>query len=155
VGDEKTGKITKQPTSKLGLQYDAIIPVLIKAIQEQQKEIEELKKGTASNNPAAQSTASVAEVDAINVKLSAASLEQNIPNPLRNTTSIRYNIPADVKNASLIITDMNGKAIKQLSVKAGSGIVNIDASSLNSGTYNYTLIIDGRTIETKKMVVAK
>ena len=155
VGDEKTGKITKQPTSKLGLQYDAIIPVLIKAIQEQQKEIEELKKGTASNTPSAQSTASVAEVDAINVKLSAASLEQNIPNPLRNTTSICYNIPADVKNASLIITDMNGKAIKQLSVKAGSGIVNIDASSLNSGTYNYTLIIDGRTIETKKMVVAK
>ncbi|QEC66739.1 T9SS type A sorting domain-containing protein [Panacibacter ginsenosidivorans] len=78
-----------------------------------------------------------------------------MPNPLRNTTSIRYNIPADAKNASLVITDMSGKAIKQLSVKAGSGIINIDASSLNAGIYNYTLIVDGRTIEAKRMVVPK
>jgi len=152
--DENTGKTVKVPAAKLGIQYDAIIPVLIKAIQEQQKEIEELKKATG-NNVATNAVPSVSEISAVNVKLSTANLEQNVPNPLRNNTSIRYNIPADARNALLLITDMNGKTIKQLSVKAGSGIINIDASSLNAGTYNYTLVADGRTIETKRMIVAK
>jgi len=42
-----------------------------------------------------------------------------------------------------------------LKINKGSGVVNIDASSLNSGSYNYTLIVDGKTIETKKMIVTK
>lgn len=155
--DETTGKKEKVPTQRMGVMYADLIPVLIRAIQEQQQEIEALKKATGitSNAAATNTVPSVTEINAMNVKLSTASLEQNIPNPLRNNTSIRYNIPADAKNASLLITDVTGKAIKQLTVKAGNGVINIDASSLNAGTYNYTLVIDGRTIETKRMVVAK
>lgn len=152
--DETTGKKEKVPTQRMGVMYADLIPVLIRAIQEQQQEIDALKKATG-NTAVTNTVPSVAEVNAMHVKLSTASLEQNIPNPLRNNTSIRYNIPADAKNASLLITDVNGKSIKQLTVKAGSGVINIDASSLNAGTYNYTLVIDGRTIETRRMVVAK
>jgi hypothetical protein len=102
VTEEKTGKQTKVPSEILGVRYTDLIPVLIKAIQEQQLEIEALKKSTGNAN-ATNAAPSVAEVNAMNVKLSSVSLEQNIPNPLRNTTSIRYNIPADVKNASLVL----------------------------------------------------
>src|SRR5436190_23775275 len=116
--------------------YSDLIPVLIKAIQQQQEEIDALKKAQGTSSIAAPS---VSEINAVNVKLSTAALEQNIPNPLRNNTSIRYNVPADAKAASLVITDMNGKAIKQISLKQGSGVINIDASSINAGTYNYTL----------------
>ncbi|CAN5388224.1 hypothetical protein BH10BAC2_BH10BAC2_44430 [soil metagenome] len=154
VADEKTGTRKKVTSAILGVRYADIIPVLIRAIQEQQLEINALKK-TTGNTAATNTAPSVTEVNAINVKLSTTSLEQNTPNPLRNNTSIRYNIPADAKNASLLITDINGKSIKQLIVKGGSGVINIDASSLNAGTYNYTLVIDGRIIETKRMVVAK
>lgn len=140
----------------LTVDYAAFAIIAIKAIQEQQKEIDELKTMLKGNTqPVSQSTPSVSEISTTNIKLSTSAIGQNVPNPLRNTTSIRYNIPQDAKNAMLLITDMNGKTIKQLTVKAGNGILNIDASALNSGTYNYTLIIDGRNIETKKMVVAK
>jgi hypothetical protein len=53
-----------------------------------------------------------------------------------------------------MITDNSGTAVKQITLNAGTGVVNIDASAFGSGTYNYTLLIDGRLIESKKMVVA-
>ena len=150
--DETTGKREKVPTERMGVMYADIIPVLIHAIQEQQQQIDALKKAQGNTSSA---TSSAEQISSVNVKLNNTALEQNVPNPLHNTTSIRYNIPADARNASLVITDMNGKNIRQVAVKAGAGVVNIDATSLNAGTYNYTLIIDGRTIETKRMVVAK
>jgi hypothetical protein len=82
-------------------------------------------------------------------------LEQNFPNPLQNSTSIRYNISKDTKNASLLITDLNGKTIKQINIMPGNGVVNVDASSLSGGTYTYTLIGDGNKIDSKRMVIAK
>ena len=121
----------------------------------QQKEIEELKSAAINNTSTNQQKNSVAEASTTNVKLSAASIEQNAPNPLSNYTTIHYTVPADAKNASLLITDVNGKTIKQIALSDGPGTINIDASALNAGTYNYTLVVDGKTIETKRMVIAK
>jgi hypothetical protein len=42
------------------------------------------------------------------------------------------------------------RMIKQFSVKSGNGVVDVDASLLNNGTYIYTLIVDGTKLETKK-----
>jgi hypothetical protein len=36
-----------------------------------------------------------------------------------------------------------------------SGRVDINTATLSSGVYNYTLLIDGRTMETKKLTVAR
>jgi hypothetical protein len=88
--------------------------------------------------------------------LSSASLDQNIPNPLTNSTSIRYSIPAGSPKALLIITNNNGNTVKQVLLNSSSnGSVNIETSTLSSGTYSYTLIVDGKTIETKKMVIVR
>ena len=43
VIDEKTGQKRQTDTTSMGIYYADLIPVLIKAIQEQQEEIEELK----------------------------------------------------------------------------------------------------------------
>jgi len=152
--DEVTKKVTKVASTQLGVSLENMIPVLIKAIQEQQAQIEELKKmnGISSSG---QAPPSVSEENAINVRLSNEMLDQNIPNPLANNTSIRYNIPANAGNASLVIRDMNGKAIRQITLKPGAGTVNIDAAALNAGTYSYTLIVDGKQADSKKMVVAR
>jgi hypothetical protein len=90
----------------------------------------------------------------INITSNTASLEQNIPNPFSNSSRIRYNIPAGTKNAQLVITDNSGKTIKQISLSAGAGIVNFDASTLKNGAYNYTLSVDGKLIEGRKMIKA-
>lgn len=90
------------------------------------------------------------------ITITDADLQQNIPNPFTNYTSIHYNIPANAKNAQLIINDMNGKIVKQISItKTGVGVINIDASLLNAGVYSYTLIANDNAINTKKMVVIK
>ncbi len=90
------------------------------------------------------------------ITLSSGSLAQNVPNPFTNTTTINYRLPSKFTTAQIIIIDNNGKQLKQLNISgSGKGTVNIDASTLSLGTYNYLLIIDGKLISSKQMVVGK
>ena len=85
-----------------------------------------------------------------------ASLEQNIPNPFNKTTTIKYSLPQKFTSAQILISDKNGKPMKQVNVSgSGKGIVNIDAGTLSGGAYNYSLIVDGKIISTKQMLLAK
>jgi hypothetical protein len=123
-----------------------------KVIHEQNAKIEALTQlvkqlqGSSSNLDAKNNVA---------VRLSSASLDQNILNPLTNNTSIHYTVPAGSSKAALVITDNNGNAVKQILLNGGKGLVNIEASTLSAGTYSYTLIVDGKKIDTKKMVIVK
>jgi predicted esterase len=81
-------------------------------------------------------------------------LEQSFPNPFVSSACIRYHIPPDVKTAQLIIRDIMGRPVKQINLNAGSGIVYIERSTLASGTYIYSLLADGRLIQSKRMIVA-
>ena len=142
-----------------GLRYSDFVVPLVKAVQELsmkndekeekinnlQKQVDELtalivsKQAAAGNNQAA----------AMNGTL----LEQNIPNPFSNTTTIAYSLPAAFSSAKIIVTDMNGKQLKQLNISgSGKGVVHIDASTLASGAYYYSLYIDGRLNGSKKMI---
>ena len=59
-------------------------------------------------------------------------------------------------SAQIIITGYSGKVLKQINIsKAGKGILNVDAGMLASGAYNYSLLVDGKLIDTKSMVLAK
>lgn len=148
--------VPKNENDNYSLAYAEFVVPIVKAVQELAKQNEDLQKQInelkAVKTTGIQTNVSSRSSDKI--MLTDASLEQNIPNPLRNTTSIRYNIPAGVKNAQLTITDNSGKTIKQITLHTGAGVANIDASTLSSGTYNYTLLLDGKLIENKKMVVA-
>ena len=82
-----------------------------------------------------------------------ASLEQNVPNPFSQTTTISYYLPQNVANASIVITDLNGKSLQtHILNDRGAAQVTIDASTFAQGTYFYSLIIDGKTVVTKRMV---
>ena len=144
------GNGIKQYEDVKTVDYVELIPILTKAIQEQQAEINELKATIANMNKGTSAT----QESSVVIGGNAITLDQNIPNPLTKNTTIRYNIPANANNAQLIITDMNGKVIKQMPLSKGQGSVNVDASALSNGTYNYSLVVDGKKIETKRMVVA-
>jgi hypothetical protein len=47
VTDEETGKVSEIDAERLGIYYSDLIPVLIKATQQQQEEIELLKRELA------------------------------------------------------------------------------------------------------------
>jgi hypothetical protein len=148
--DEQTGKKTKIPAEKLGVMYADIIPVLIRGMQEQQKQIDELKQMVNQLTNAQINTTSSSN----SIAISNSALEQNTPNPVKNSTNIRYNVTG--KNVQMNITDGSGKTVKQIQLIAtGAGVINIDCSTLNAGTYYYSILSDGKVIDSKKMIVIK
>jgi hypothetical protein len=86
----------------------------------------------------------------------APKLEQNIPNPFLQTSYIKFYIPSSTNSAMLIITDVSGSVVKEFTnLQIGYGTVEIDYSNLGSGTYQYTLVIDGNKVDTKQMILTK
>jgi hypothetical protein len=80
-------------------------------------------------------------------------LNQNVPNPFAEQTTITYNLPESVKKAQLLFYDASGKLIKAVDLDGrGKGQVNVFANDLSSGIYSYALIVDGQIADTKRMV---
>ncbi|MFI5141478.1 MAG: T9SS type A sorting domain-containing protein [Bacteroidia bacterium] len=53
----------------------------------------------------------------------------------------------------LLFYDVNGKQIQNVNITTkGKGQLNVYANDLTNGVYSYTLIVDGKIIDTKKMV---
>lgn len=89
-------------------------------------------------------------------KNTAALLDQNMPNPVYNNTVINFRLPKNYNNAKIIFTDIIGKAIKEYNLSGtGKNLLQLNADVLSSGTYQYTLYVDGKLIATKKMIVIK
>jgi trimeric autotransporter adhesin len=138
--------------------YSQFVMPLIKAVQEQQdmiekqqKQIDELKQLVAAVTANSGSTAAISTQ---NISLSnAVVLNQNTPNPFAEQTVITYNVPQTFNTAQVLFYDAMGKLIKTVDVKtAGKGQLNVFANDLTSGIYSYTLVIDGKIIDTKKMM---
>jgi hypothetical protein len=80
-------------------------------------------------------------------------LDQNKPNPFAEQTTITYNVPEKYGFAQLVFKTIDGKIIKTVDItKKGRGQVNVFANDLSNGLYMYSLIVDGITVDTKKMV---
>ena len=148
------------------LNYVEIIPVIVNAIKEQNDLIKEQKSTIEQQNreilnlknkvncmsPCQSNQApSQTKTDIV----SSARLDQNVPNPFGKTTTIKYYIPEGSHPNMLMLTDLNGKQIKNISIsQTGEGSIVIDASELAPGIYNYSLIVNGVETLTKRMVVA-
>lgn len=136
---EKSGKMNVKAVN-----YIELIPILIKALQEQQQQINELKQ-MRSKATQAQNTSASADI---------GMLGQNSPNPVRDATNIQFGLPQGSNNAQLVITDHLGRVVKSMQLIA-SGTVNVDVSGLGNGVYNYSLVIDNKVLQTRKMMVVK
>lgn len=83
-------------------------------------------------------------------------LDQNVPNPFAEQTVINYYLPDNTERAQIIFLDQSGKLIKVVDLtEKGKGQLNVFASDLTNGVYTYSLVVDGKTVETKKMVTTK
>ena len=140
-----------------GLSYSDFIVPLVKAAQEQQSQIQDLK---------AKNEEFQIQINDLKTLISKSSnstittslngyLKQNIPNPSNNNTVISYYTPDNTRNAQILVTDMKGGVLKAYTVSRGQGQVNISNGELPSGTYNYTLYVNSVKIDTKQMIVIK
>jgi hypothetical protein len=131
----------------LAINYVEIIPLLIQSIKELKEEVDML----ASTAITARSTMSN---DLVN-DLSQAVLYQNAPNPFTDRTEIKFILPENTANASIFVFNMQGALIKQVPVHARQSSVVINGSELTAGMYLYSLVLEGKMIDTKRMILTK
>lgn len=88
-------------------------------------------------------------------KKSAAVLMQNQPNPFSENCSIHYGFEdLGVRSASIAIFSLNGSLVHSYPVEVvEEGLLVIEGRSFEPGTYLYTLIADGREVDTKRMIL--
>jgi hypothetical protein len=83
-------------------------------------------------------------------------LEQNTPNPVRGSTSIRYHVPETSTSARLTFTNAKGQVVKTVSINnRGTGQLSLNTHVLAAGTYHYTLYVDGKQMGSKQLVIAR
>lgn len=89
-------------------------------------------------------------------------LFQNYPNPFNPITNIKYSLMSNVKgetsNVKLIVFDIQGKEAAILvdeKQSAGTYEVDFSAKGYSSGVYFYSIFINGKHIDTKKMILIK
>ncbi len=96
----------------------------------------------------------VTEINLENIQ--AIVLDQNVPNPFAESTFINYFIPENINFAQIIFTDNYGRIMKTVDITlSGNGMIKVYASNLSSGIYTYSLVVDGKVVETKKMMRTK
>lgn len=147
------------PNGKKAIAYSEIIPILVEAIKEQQNQIDELKQ---EKNTKGQTRAISNEEENSENTLSSldergkAALYSNIPNPFKEETTISFFIPVGASQASLHIYDLQGKQMKQMNIsERGNNSIVIKGYELKPGMYMYSLIVDGKEVDTKKMILTE
>ncbi|MBC7587186.1 MAG: tail fiber domain-containing protein, partial [Chitinophagaceae bacterium] len=144
----------KEKQTFKGVNYVALIPILTRAIQEQQVQIDELKKQLANKTNEVIVVSESSNAATEKIKANSFMLAQNVPNPFTSSTTIKYSIPE--KNTAMVaVFDLNGKMLLQFPNLRGASQVTINGSSLQAGMYLYSLIVNGQEIITKKMVLTK
>lgn len=81
-----------------------------------------------------------------------ANLNQNIPNPFTSTSQVSYFVPEHSQKAYLYIFDYTGNIVSKIAIKEkGYGEIILNKEQFRSNSiYLYSLIIDGKIIDTKK-----
>lgn len=143
----------------MAVNYQGMIPVLVQALKEQddklqnqQKQIDEQKAMidallVKSGNPTG--------INQIGNAPEGFALDQNVPNPFSNETVIQYSLPSQIKTAILVVYDLSGKQMASMPVNQKETSITITSEKLVPGIYIYSVIGDGKILDTKRMVVAQ
>jgi len=90
------------------------------------------------------------------LQIPAARLAQNYPNPFTQRTTINYELPANTQQATLYVFDMSGQQKMVFNnLSAGKGQTTINANTLQPGMYIYSLVVNGKVLDTKRMLLTK
>ncbi len=169
--------VKKKKDGYKAVNYDGLIPVLIEGIKEQQKVIENLEeKADEIDNIKLIVQSQQQEIDELkflidklikvkqdkregdyqNLSNQKPKLSQNQPNPFSVDTMVEYFVPHNIQHAIIQVTSVDGKVLDTLKIqKKGVGQINIKSNTYSSGTYYYSLVLDGKIINTKRMVLTR
>jgi hypothetical protein len=155
---DSAGNIVTPAFTYKSANYEALIPILVKGFKEQDSIIKALQS-TINTCCNITSRTTNNELPSTDVELSSKSaiLYQNMPNPFGDGTTIRYFVPENSIGASIIFYDEFGNEIKNLELpnKGITAELNLATMNLATGIYSYSLIVNSKVIDTKRMVKAK
>jgi hypothetical protein len=141
-----------------GIAYVELIPVIIEALKEQANEIDALKKELSElKNTKTEKSATIGSNSTIETLVTdLPKLAQNVPNPFSESTRIDIYLPTTVSQAMFYVYNLQGAQVKALAInQRGNTNVIIEGYTLDAGMYLYTLIADGKEVDTKKMILTK
>ena len=144
----------------VSINYIEMIPVLVQANNELRARVAalEAEKEKVVQQPKSlmASAASLPIGKEMKEETLMLSLGQNNPNPFSEQTSIEVCVPEAVAAAALLIFDMQGKQVKKIDIDArGTSRITVTGQGLTEGMYLYSLIADGKVVQTKKMILSK
>ncbi len=149
--------------SKIGFQLaEAIIPrddikqgfkIHVSFITNEENSIKELIKLIESIKLVPETSIELNEVLAIYENVSG--IQSLVPNPTQDIVTINYAVTEKEQIAEIILTNYNGEIIKTITVNTSESKIQVDCSSYNSGVYFTTLNIDGKPVDTKKLIISK
>ena len=153
------------------LDYISLIPYLVKGFQEehaanerllqQMEDMQEMiellwDKLNEKENPMPAPKNSKKSTTA-NVTDNAGTLSQNAPNPFSESTTITYILPSKAKTSSLNIYSATGNLVYTYVLPTGvqKGTITVEGYTLTPGLYTYSLVVGGRILDSKRMVVTE
>ena len=141
----------KDENDNYSLGYAHFVVPLVKAVQEQQKMIEDQKKEIESLKQQVSVSAGIQQ----SIANEGFSMDQNQPNPFTHETVVNYVLPKQIKNAYMGVYDLSGKQITTLPLNTSGQSITINSEKLAAGIYIYTIVADGRAMDSKRMIVAE
>ncbi len=174
--DSVLPEIVEATDSGYAMDYSKITPLLLAGIQQQQGTIDSLKNILNSmqncltllcnsNSPHQRRTGNSGDSnqnDITNIQdvtlasANAPLLYQNVPNPFSANTKINYYLPEGTVGATMVFYDSYGNKMKEVQLsQTGNGTLNINPENLNAGIYSYSLVVNGKVIDTKRMILQK
>lgn len=134
----------------MSINYIELIPLLIQAVQDLSAQVNAISNGNVKKTQAKKQGACVSTSETLNT------LYQNTPNPFTHDTEITYTITPNAQSATIFVYDMTGVQLLQYPIITfGEGTITIDANDLYAGSFLYSLVVDGKLIDTKQMVLTK
>lgn len=141
--------VRHDPDGRVYINYSAIVPVLVEAFKEQQQAIEALQNEIAELKNGEKGLYGIDTHEN-----SKNALFQNVPNPTNTSTTIDCYLESNVSKAIIAIYDLNGSQLKEYPIyNQGKNTIKIEANEFKPGMYMYSLLVDGKLIDTKRMVI--
>ncbi len=132
------------------INYSALIPLLNEGIKEQQTIIEEMKNEIADLKKDLINLKTKAGLETVSGKYFKVS-----PNPFSQSTTIRYNLPANSSKALMIVYDLQGTIVKRIEVRSGAqGNITFQKENLSAGAYFISLLVNNVEMQSEKIVLA-
>jgi trimeric autotransporter adhesin len=154
-------------TDYYSLAYSTFVVPLVKAVQEMDKQkteqdqkitslmqqLDEQKQIISDLQKKVGTTTGVDQINSGNT--TGFSMSQNEPNPFTHETIVKYTLPKQVSSAYMAVYDLSGKQVTTFAInQLNSTSITITSEKLAAGIYIYSIIADGKVMDSKRMIIA-